>query len=85
MHVLFAANLDVMKEVTKMMTTMELREVFREIGFDEEWEEKVREEGRKEALRETARLRLADGMDPALIVQFTGLPAAEIEALRTPR
>jgi hypothetical protein len=26
---------------------------------------------------------LADGMNPALIAQFTGLPAAEIEALRT--
>jgi predicted transposase/invertase (TIGR01784 family) len=42
------------------------------------------EKGEKKALRETARLRLADGMDPALIAQFTNLPLAEIEALRVP-
>ncbi|MDR1376543.1 MAG: hypothetical protein LBJ22_03450 [Synergistaceae bacterium] len=63
------------------MATTELREVFRGRGFDKEWDGK---EGRKEALRETTRLRLADGMNPALIAQVTGLPRAEIEALCIP-
>ena len=53
-HVLLnAANIDVMKEVRKMATAMELFEVFRDIfGFDEEWEEKVLEKGRKEGWQE---------------------------------
>jgi hypothetical protein len=52
MHVLFTANLNVVKEVTKMMMTMELQEVFRDIGFDEEWEETVMEKGRREGREE---------------------------------
>jgi hypothetical protein len=93
MYVLLTANLDAVKEVTKMMTmTTELREVFRSIGFDEEWEKKVRDEGRKEgekagrdeALQKTARSMLIEGLDSALISRITALPAAEIEALRRP-
>jgi hypothetical protein len=44
-----------------------------------------REEGEKagmeKALRETARSRLADGMNPALIAQFIDLSVEEIETL----
>jgi predicted transposase/invertase (TIGR01784 family) len=90
-HVLFtAANAEVMKEVKKMATTMEMFEVFRDVfGFDEEWEEKVRGEGREEGWKEgreeermtMAKNLLAYGVDPVIIAKSSGLTLDKIQKI----
>ena len=82
-HVLLAtANINVMKEVREMATTMELFEVFRDIvGFDEEWEEKVMEKGRKAEQMKMTKNLLAHGVDPVIIAKSSGLALDKIREI----
>jgi hypothetical protein len=86
-HVLLtAATIDVMKEVRKMATTMELFEVFRDVvGFDEEWEKRImeigRDEGRNEERMTMAKNLLARGVDPVIIAESSGLALDKIRKI----
>jgi len=47
----------------------------------EKGHQKGREEGREEGHRDIARSMLADGMDPAFVMKYTGLTQEELDTL----
>jgi hypothetical protein len=78
-HVLLAAaDLNVIREVKKMATSMELFEIFRDVfGYDEEWEERVRKEEQMKMVKNL----LARGVDPIVIAESAGFALDKIQKI----